>query len=210
MNDKGCVQEMDNCEYVRAGGRKRKRNEMGREITEMEEDKSSSGQSQADQLIQIQKIRLLQISASSRRNYRGPQLKFIKWIVSFRPHAVSDGMKQYLTSLNTEFISTKNVANFLGSEPDPKKSPLNFDAITADDISAFLLSIKKSNGSKPTTSWLNNIRYYYYLLLLLTIIIRSSISSLYRDFKKTMNDGTVKDVSSFFRGLSRENARFKY
>jgi hypothetical protein len=96
-----------------------------------------------------------------------------------------------MSSLVSDKERVQAIKEILRSKPS--NPPLKFGDLTAAQFVTWLVTLKKSNASKPGTSTY--------------ALHRAALFNLYRDFHFTMSKELETELSNHFKGLRRQVAR---
>lgn len=140
----------------------------------------------------VTEIKRNTVSARSRAVYKNSYGRFIAWIVINRPHLVSPVFGARLG--DTTGLSIKQMRKLLKPllDCDVATPPLRFEALQMDEFGAWLLTLKKPDGSSLSYSALNTHR--------------AGLFNLYRDYGLGIPAAMEKELQTYFKGLKRERA----
>jgi hypothetical protein len=136
----------------------------------------------------VQHIRSQTISTASRKIYKASFVQFLSWLHQNRQHYLTENLKQLLAD-TTDSIP-KTIRHFLDSPEKPE--PILFDELDASTFMAWLLSLRKADGSSPGYSTFNSHR--------------AALFNLYRDYNRRMRSELSDELVTLFKGLKRDIA----
>jgi hypothetical protein len=138
----------------------------------------------------VQGLRKKTVSDSSRSQYDGHQIKFIRWIWDFKPDILSshfrDLAQNYIESSERE--KKEFIQEYLSRAPDDP--PLRFDILTSDVFMCWIVSLRKNDGSRPGYDSCNSKR--------------AALYDLHRRYRARMSVELSSGIKDTYVGLKRE------
>ena len=137
---------------------------------------------------EVAQIRANTVASNSRAVYKNSYTRFLAWLVVNKPTLIPT---QFCSLLGDDLSNTREKFKTLANG-DTTNPPLYFEALQARDFVAWLLTLRKFDGSKPGYSTYNSHR--------------AGLFNLYREYGQTMQRTLESELTTHFKGLKRQVA----
>jgi hypothetical protein len=141
---------------------------------------------------EVDHLRSNTVSQSSRSVYLLANCRFLLWIWINKSHLLTDEFHRHAALLNDPSDKEKIsfIKEFIANAPH--NPPLRFESLTAIDFMAWIVSLRKKDGSTLGYNAQNTNR--------------SALFNLFRDYRKTMSEELSREIKNTFIGLKRKIA----
>jgi hypothetical protein len=134
---------------------------------------------------QVDDVRANTVSSSSRTIYMNSATKFIEWLVANNTSLLTDEFLSQIAHAHNVVAFTRQWLSGAPSNP-----PIRFAQLTAREFFVWIVSLKKSDGTRPGYSTYNTHR--------------AALFNLFRDYQVTMTKALEVELKNHFKGLKRK------
>lgn len=145
---------------------------------------AAANDDQEIQLIErLQSLKDARIEKSSRYNYLRGAIRFIRWLYDNKPICLTDS---FLSGIGEGGLTEDYIKSKIEVPVDISQPPIKFSELSATTFLMYIITIKKSDGSDPSSSTLSTYR--------------SALWNLFKDFGVTMDPKFAEELSLHFSG----------